>query len=86
MIEKDFRGIEEVCDVTFRFRLTTEADASTINLCGEFNNWGTTANPMRRLKDGTFVITLPLKIGRSYRFRYLLDDERWENDDAADVM
>jgi hypothetical protein len=39
---------------------------------------------MKRRKDGSFTLTLSLKSGQQYRFRYLLDGERWENDAAAD--
>jgi len=39
---------------------------------------------MKRRKDGSFYLTISLTPGRSYRFRYLLDDTRWENDWAAD--
>ena len=34
--------------------------------------------------DGTFVLTIPLDVGRTYRFKYLIDAQRWENDWAAD--
>ena len=40
--------------------------------------------PMTRRKDGRFSVTVTLSQGRSYRFRYLIDGERWENDSAAD--
>jgi hypothetical protein len=42
------------------------------------------AHPMKRRKDGSFSVALTLKTGQSYRFRYLLDGERWENDWEAD--
>jgi len=29
-------------------------------------------------------LTLDLKIGKAYQFRYLIDDTIWENDWAAD--
>jgi hypothetical protein len=32
-----------------------------------------------------FVTRIALSPGRAYRFRYLLDGERWENDWAADA-
>ncbi len=35
---------------------------------------------MRVLKNGDFSATLSLEAGKSYRFRYLLDGKRWEND------
>jgi 1,4-alpha-glucan branching enzyme len=39
---------------------------------------------MKRRKDGSYSTTISLKPGSSYRFRYLLDEERWENDWSAD--
>jgi hypothetical protein len=39
---------------------------------------------MKRTPDGGFTATVSLKPGSEYRFRYLLDGERWENDHAAD--
>jgi hypothetical protein len=39
---------------------------------------------MTKRKGGRFSVTLTLEGGRSYRFRYLVDGHRWENDPAAD--
>jgi hypothetical protein len=38
---------------------------------------------MRRV-GAEFVADVPLHAGRSYRYRYVLGDGRWENDWAAD--
>jgi 1,4-alpha-glucan branching enzyme len=68
-------------------RITFELPASgarTVNLCGDFNDWSPVAHPMTRLDDGRFRLTLELATGRRWRFRYLLDGDRWENDWAAD--
>jgi 1,4-alpha-glucan branching enzyme len=67
------------------FELPADAATSTVHLCGEFNEWSTTATPMAREDDGVWRTTLDLEPGRAYRFRYILDDERWENDWAADA-
>ena len=32
----------------------------------------------------SWTCTLVVRVGRRYRFRYLLDGERWENDWEAD--
>jgi hypothetical protein len=40
---------------------------------------------MRRDAEGGFSLTADLEAGRTYRFRYLLDGERWDNDWAADA-
>jgi 1,4-alpha-glucan branching enzyme len=60
-----------------------DAAAGEAALVGEFNGWSPTANPMQH-EDGGFVATVTLQRGRRYRFRYLLDGSRWENDWAAD--
>jgi len=39
---------------------------------------------MKRRTDGSFTLTISLKPGRQYRYRFLLDGERWENDWAAE--
>lgn len=69
--------------VTVTFRLPAVVNAERINVVGEFNRWSTVADPMERGEDG-FVASISLPVGRTYRFRYLLDGERWENDWAAD--
>ncbi len=73
----------KACKVTFE--LPAEVNAQTAFLVGEFNDWNTESLPMRRGEDGSFSVTVPLKPGQTYRFRYLLDGERWENDPAADA-
>ena len=71
------------CKVTFE--LPQAAGADVAQLCGDFNDWSPTATPMTRLKGGSFRATVILDPGRSYRFRYLLDGWRWENDWDADA-
>src|SRR6476646_9029513 len=70
--------------VEVTFEVDPAVNAQRANLCGEFNDWNNDAHPMQRRDDGGFTVTLQLEPGRSYRFRYLLDGERWENDWAAD--
>ena len=66
------------------FKLPKDVNAEKAYLCGEFNEWSQDANLMKRLKDGSFSITVALQPNETYRFRYLLDGERWENDWEAD--
>ena len=54
-------------------------------MCGEWNDWSASADVMRRDAEGGFSLIVDLEAGRAYRFRYLLDDQRWENDWAADA-
>jgi hypothetical protein len=40
---------------------------------------------MKKLKDGSFSSTVDLPTDKAYQFRYLLDDQAWENDWNADA-
>jgi 1,4-alpha-glucan branching enzyme len=51
---------------------------------GEFNNWDPSDYAMRKVKGGAFTKTIELEAGHEYQFRYLVDGERWLNDDEAD--
>ena len=69
--------------VVVEFRLPHAVVARSVSVVGEFNDWSTTAHPMTPEGDA-FVARIWLTPGRPYRFRYLVDDERWENDWDAD--
>ncbi|MHB8588415.1 MAG: isoamylase early set domain-containing protein [Candidatus Dormibacteraceae bacterium] len=66
------------------FDLPAAVEANEIALCGDFNNWSTTATKLKRAKSGSWRVTVPLQTGRSYRYRFLLDGTHWENDWSAD--
>ena len=67
------------------FTLDPGVGAQTAAVCGEWNDWSPGADVMHRDAEGGFSLTVALDAGRAYRFRYLLDDRRWENDWAADA-
>ena len=83
MLKKSLNRGGKTCRVTFT--MPAEVEAQEIHLCGEFNDWSESSHPLKRRKDGRFSATLSLEVDRSYRFRYLLDGERWENDWEADA-
>jgi len=64
------------------FTLPADVDADSVALCGDFNDWSAEATALERGDDGTWQVAIPLEPGRSYRYRYLLDGERWENGQA----
>ncbi len=82
MPEKDYTKTGRSCRVTFS--LPAGVNAQNACLCGDFNDWNQTSHPMKRRKDGSFTLPISLKPGRQYRYRFLLDGERWENDWAAE--
>ena len=59
--------------------------AQAAAVCGEWNGWSADAGVMQRDAGGGFSVTVGLDAGRAYRFRYLLDGQRWDNDWAADA-
>jgi 1,4-alpha-glucan branching enzyme len=73
-----------LCKVTFTLPKQAVKDAKTVHLVGEFNGWDIYATPLKKMKNGSFQATLQLEAGRSYQFRYLIDEKTWENDWKAD--
>lgn len=82
MPKKSYTRTGRSCRVTFY--LPSEISAQSAALCGEFNDWNPEAHPMRTRKDGTFYVSVSLDAGTSYRYRFLIDGERWENDWEAE--
>ncbi|WNJ16860.1 isoamylase early set domain-containing protein [Pontibacter sp. G13] len=83
-ITKKFLKSKPVCKVTFKVPKTVANGAKDITIVGDFNDWNSEALPMKGLKNGSFTATVDLPSGKEYQFRYLLDGDKWENDEAAD--
>jgi 1,4-alpha-glucan branching enzyme len=83
-IEKKFLKTRPVCKVTFTLPTEAAPEAASVCLMGDFNDWSRDATPMSRRKNGDFFVSLDLETGRSYRFRYLIDGWKYENDWQAD--
>jgi len=82
MLSKTYTPKRTVCKVTFT--LPGDWANEGINLVGDFNDWNESADSMKKNKKGDWEITKRLKPESSYKFRYLIDNTRWENDDNAD--
>jgi 1,4-alpha-glucan branching enzyme len=83
-INKEYLKSRKTCKVTFRLPRIAATDAKSVCIVGDFNNWNLYANPMKKLKNGNYTVTLELKPGKEYQFRYLIDESKWENDWNAD--
>ncbi len=83
-IKKEYLKSKDACKVTFRLPKVAAPGATHVSIVGDFNGWNIYANPMKKLKSGDFTLTLELKPGKEYQFRYLIDDAKWENDWNAD--
>jgi 1,4-alpha-glucan branching enzyme len=83
-IRKQYLKNKPTCKVTFKIDPTVGNGAQKAYVVGEFNDWSTSATPMKRLKNGAFTATIDLEKGREYQFRYLLGEHHWENETDAD--
>ena len=81
-MKKSYLKKGNICKVTFE--LGTDVEAEDVVVLGEFNNWSPEAHPLKKGKKGGFSTTVSLEAGQTYRFRYLLDRNRWLNDPEAD--
>jgi Carbohydrate-binding module 48 (Isoamylase N-terminal domain) len=73
-----------ISTVDVMFALPPEVQAGRVALCGDFNEWSADSIKLERDSGGYWRVTVPLERGHSYRYRYLLDGRRWENDWQAE--
>lgn len=83
MPRKTYSGDKDICIVTFE--LPAGVNAQTAHLVGDFNDWDDETHAMHRAPNGSFILTIGLPAERRYRYRYLLDGGRWENDWQAEA-
>jgi predicted flap endonuclease-1-like 5' DNA nuclease len=70
--------------VVFKLSSNYVAGATSGILVGEFNHWDNNKGiALTKLEDGTMMAEVELAGGKSYEYRYLLNDGRWVNDDNA---
>ena len=83
MIRKE--PVEDSDSVRVVFVLPPAIWAETVHLVGEFNKWSKTSHPMvwDRQRE-VWSISLVLKKGREYQFRYLVNGTEWQNEWDAD--
>ena len=78
-MKKEFNESRNTCHVTF----TLNHEANSVAILGDFSEW----NPisLANLGNNTFEVILEIPVGRDYHFRYLINNNYWENDHAADA-
>ena len=70
--------------VMFQLPAENVASASEGILLGEFNNWDhSEAVQLSKKDDGSMYAEIDLAPGKSYQYRYLLNDGRWVNDHST---
>ena len=83
-ITKKYIKSRESYKVTFRLPKEAVNGGNKVVLVGDFNKWNPDITPLKKLKNGSFSTSIELLAGRTYRYKYLVDDCRWENDWDAD--
>ena len=78
-MKKKFNDSKNTCHVTFSLK----HEANSVDIVGDFSEW----HPVRlsHIKDNNFEVMLEIPVGRDYHFRYLVNNDYWENDHAADA-
>ena len=85
-LKKHFDAKKHLCKVTFTLAKDISNSANHINLTGDFNNWDIESIPMKKLKGGEFSVSVVLKQGREYEFKYVIDGKEWLNEPDADML
>tara|TARA_B100000508_G_C11241618_1_gene171896 strand:+ start:178 stop:474 length:297 start_codon:yes stop_codon:yes gene_type:complete len=80
-ITKQYLKSKPICKVTFTVPAET---AEEVKVVGTFNEWNAKKNPLKKLKNGTFKGTVDLEKDQSYEFRYVVDGN-YINDEQADA-
>ena len=83
-LKKQFDEKNPVCKVTFKLDKEAVNSANQVNLAGDFNNWDINNLPMKKYKNGGFSVSVELKKGMEYEFRYVIDGTEWLNEPEAD--
>ncbi|MCW2118657.1 isoamylase early set domain-containing protein [Flavobacterium sp. 7A] len=81
-IKKQFIKSKPVCKVTFSVEAKEATNASVV---GDFNNWSVEDGVLNKLKNGTFKGVFELAKDASYEFKYVIDGE-YVNDNEADSL
>lgn len=79
-IKKQYLKSKPVCKVTFS---VPAKEAKSVAVVGNFNEWNTKATKLKKLKNGTFKGAVDLASENSYEFRYIVDGN-YINDEQAD--
>ena len=79
-IKKQYLKSKPVCKVTFQ---VTAKESDNASVVGDFNKWNTETTPLKKLKNGTFKVVVPFESGKSYEFKYVVDGN-YINEENAD--
>ena len=68
-------------DIVFTLPAEAVTGASKVVLLGDFNNWNEEKGvTLEKQEHGSFKAVVPLEAGKTYQYRFLLNDGRWVNE------
>ena len=82
MLQKNWDPNAGRYEVVFDLPPGLEVDQAAV--VGDFNDWSADRDRMEKTGDGRFEARVMFDPGTRARFRYRIDDDRWENDWNAD--
>ena len=85
MLKKQYLKSKPTCKVTFTLPKVAAENAAEVKVLGDFNDWSWDKGAIMKSSKEEFKTTIELATGKSYAFRYMIDDSGWENDWAADA-
>lgn len=85
MLKKDYSKTKKVCKVTFSLSTTAVQDGGEVRVLGDFNGWAWDNGLVMKAGKTEYTASIELALGANYEFRYAINNERWENDWAADA-
>ncbi len=84
-LKKQFLKSKPICKVTFSLPKEAVKKAKEIRILGDFNNWTWEEGIPMKAKNGNYSAVVDLDKDHEYQFRYVIDNEAWENDWQADA-
>lgn len=84
MLKKTYSKTKPVCKVTFSLPLEAAQGGKDVRILGDFNDWSWENGAKMKAGKKDFTKAIELEVGKTYEFRYLIDNHLWENDWAAD--
>jgi len=59
--------------------------AQRVSLAGDFNKWRVDESLMRKQDNGIWTIEMPLKLGNTYNYMFVVDGKVWVTDPDAEA-
>ncbi|SFD12314.1 isoamylase early set domain-containing protein [Pseudoalteromonas denitrificans] len=81
MLTKKFFKTKQEAEVTFEFNIS---NVKKVQLVAEFNDWQPIDMKFNK-KDKVYRTKIRLPKNKDFHFRYLVNENKWENDHHADA-